>query len=506
MSFLEKIKEKLPFTVGQDTTTSAEVGVLSAHQIAYDAKSGAKESSIKIEKSVESKPESSVEKSADKPGDSTGVKGFFGNILSKLSFKNEKIEPVKDSLTSAVIESAIGTQENPKEESILEAPPEVDESLLEEMEPPKSILLFILKGSFIFLFAAGLGVLLFLTSQLSNYFDFATTAIGVPSVLNELTDTNKDIKDLQTEINFNRYLQGKFYLDQFSIDGDKYSRNFYIYSNKTMSDEEKSNAKEQMDLLRENLKKSFSAASAKLGKNLGRTLIDLEVADQADVEVLFTKLLKDKLDTKLKELKDGTTEEETRDYKLYRQVRKLIENSNLMGLLKSTDFDKLSDNELQTLITQVNDFTENELSAIQKIKDVRINWSDIINQIKLETSYVDQYFSEGYFKEIGGIQYTSYDFDSASGKIIITGITKRLDTTNFTMISNLIDQLNESPYFKNVEMKSFTKTGSAKDGYTATLRLNLELQEDTLSDADKSIDVNSVPEFLTPQKGPEVNK
>ena len=124
-----------------------------------------------------------------------------------------------------------------------------------------------------------------------------------------------------------------------------------------------------------------------------------------------------------------------------------------------------------------------------------------MNQIELVTSYVDQYFSEGYFEALGGIQYTSYDFDTSTGEITITGVTKRYDTTNFTMITNLIDQLNASSYFTGVEMKSFTKSGSADEGYTSTLSLKVQLQKEALEDPDDKIVPDAIPEFLEKETG-----
>ena len=85
------------------------------------------------------------------------------------------------------------------------------------------------------------------------------------------------------------------------------------------------------------------------------------------------------------------------------------------------------------------------------------------------------YHSENYFDELGGIQYTSYDFDSSGPSISIVGETKRFDTTNFTMIVNLIDELNNSDLFENAEMHSFSKSGSLESGYTASVKLNLGL-------------------------------
>jgi len=89
--------------------------------------------------------------------------------------------------------------------------------------------------------------------------------------------------------------------------------------------------------------------------------------------------------------------------------------------------------------------------------------------------------------------------------VTITGVTKRYDTNNFTMISNLIDQLNSSPYFSGVEMKSFTKSGSAEEGFTSTLRLNLYLQKDALEDLDEQISPEAIPEFLEKKSGISIN-
>ena len=224
-----------------------------------------------------------------------------------------------------------------------------------------------------------------------------------------------------------------------------------------------------------------------------------------DFETVFDDLLKARLAEMADELVDSENADDVRDYKLYNQTQRLVSNTDLVSYFESADVDAMSELELALMIMDVNELVENELSTIQKIKESRINWSDIINQIELETTYVDQYFSDGYFDEIGGIQYTSYDFDTDTGLVTITGVTKRFDTNNFTMISNLIDKLNSSPYFSGVEMKSFTKSGSAEDGFTSTLRLNLYLQKDALEDLDEQISPEDIPEFLKKQSGISIN-
>lgn len=437
MQLLAKIKEKLPFTFGK-AKDEAEV----------------------------SKPVAPVV--ADKP-------------------------VAKDTL----IESAIKTDEEPVEKTLLEAAPTIDEDLLEEIEPPKSVLLYGLKGVFVLLVAVGIGSFLFFTSQLNSYLNFATDPLKIPSTLSELKATNEDVKNAQTDINLYRYLKGAIYLDNFSYYGDDYLKNYSLYVNESAADEEKTAAKVKMDELKLNLSDSFKSVQENLTKEISIPLVDTDVPTDEELKTLFTGLLNDKL---------GLVDATSSDYKLYKQAQKLISNEELKTLLKGTDFASLKDADLAVFIGKVNDLALDEFSIIQKIKDKRVSWSDVINRIEFETSYIDQYFSEGYFDEVGGIQYTSYDFDASTGKISITGITKRYNTDNFTMISNLIDQLNFSPFFNNVAMKSFTKSGSSDEGYTATLKLDLELQKDAVDSEDKPIQVESMPGFLTPQKGVPITK
>lgn len=497
MSFLEKIKEKLPFSMGKEASEAT-----------------GNESQLATLQGVKT-PESEI-------SESEGKKSGFGTFLSKLKFwekkgaegseagagkgvakadtgKEAKAEKKED--FTPVIESAIETEEKPEEKMFFEAAPEIDESLLEDVEPPKSVLLYALKGLFMLFAAVGVLSFLFFSTQLGSFLSFATVPLNIPSVYKDLTDTNKEVKDLKTTLNTYHLLEGKFYLDQFSADGDKFLRNYYISTNKSVAEADRTTADKVMEDLKASLKKSFLGARDRLFTDLHLTLVDPDVLDENQYLVIFEDLLKDVFGSKLLELESKEDQEAKNDYKMYKQAKKLIGNADLKALLRDTDLEKLTNKEIAGLIVKVNGLVENELSSMQKIKDKRIDWSLIINQIKTETTYVDQYFNEGYFEQVGGIQYTSYDFDTSTGKISITGNTKRYDTNNFTMISNLIDQLNTSSFFKNVEMKSFTKSGSPKEGYTATLKLNLELQKDEATAADKPAQVDTVPDILNDQTG-----
>ncbi|MFA4891236.1 MAG: hypothetical protein WC604_02705 [Candidatus Gracilibacteria bacterium] len=498
MSFLEKIREKLPFEIGKSETSEG------------------KEANLLLGKP---EPFGDEKLSANVPP----KKNLIGALLDKIRPKREKTSALDaaDALAapgeegySPLIASALKTEKSPTDERILDAPPEIDESLLEGVEPPKSILLYVMKGAFAFIVVLGIVAILFFMSQTTHRLDFVTNSLNIPSVLDELDKENAEIKDLQTELNIYRFLQGKFYLNQVSYYGDEYLRNYYIKWNSTIPEEERKAALAEMTKLKEKIVKAFDLAAEKLTKKKGIVLIDLSIEDDSQYEVIFENLLSQKLEEKASGLaSESANEAASEDVgstvdsggKLYSQTRQLVSNTELFALLQNTNIKALDEHEFKDLIKQINSIVENELGSIQKIKEARINWSDIMNQIELVTSYVDQYFSEGYYEALGGIQYTSYDFDTSTGEITITGVTKRYDTTNFTMITNLIDQLNASSYFTGVEMKSFTKSGSADEGYTSTLSLKVQLQKEALEDPDDKIVPDAIPEFLEKETGVSVS-
>ncbi len=376
-----------------------------------------------------------------------------------------------------LVKSIVKTETSTGEKAILEEAPEVDLSLIQDIAPTKSLPLLLLKTLFGILVVASAVSLLFFTSQLSNKLDFASSTFNIPNVSQELTSGNSEITKLQTSYNFYKYLQLKAYLDEFSYYGDSYIKYYEIANSQTVNNADIREAAEYMTLLNDNLRDSFMNAKDIMTKSFTAPLFSEEIQDDAALFRVFVDELKKELTQRANEFSGSDDDQAKREFKNYTQTTNLAGNVALQNLIIQSDFDALSDTELYDLINKMNSLIVNDLSTIQTIKENRIKWSDIMNEIYLRTVAVDTYHSGSYFDELGGIRYTSYDLDSSGPSISIVGETKRFDTTNFTMIVNLIDELNSSDLFKDAEMRSFSKSGSAEDGYTASIKLNLGLDE-----------------------------
>ncbi len=372
---------------------------------------------------------------------------------------------------SALVSSIVSTETATGEENILGIAPEIDQSLLQGMEPPKSILLLILKITASFLVVAGIGSFLFFSTQLTKSLESITNNLDIPNVSQDLAVTNAEIIKLQTNINLHRYLQIKGYLDIFSYSGDSYLQNYDVSVSQTSTKSEKRESLEQMTELKENIKVAINNSRELYIKNISVDLTN----EGGDLETMFRDKLTTVLSKKAQSLAENEETEALREFKTYTQTIALVNNTELKNLIINSDFDAMSDEDVYVFVKDMNSLLTSNLTSIQNIKEKRIKWSDIMDEIDLRTIAVDGYYTDDYYNELGGIRYTSYDFDSVNRRISIVGETKRFDTTNFTMIANLIDEFNDSDTFEGADMNSFNKSGSLTDGYTAILKLSLNL-------------------------------
>lgn len=377
------------------------------------------------------------------------------------------------------VKSVVSTETGEGVSQLLESAPEIDMSLLAGLTPKKSILLLVLKIMFGVLVFLSVSSWLFFSSQLTNTFDFVASTFSIPNISKELSASNSEIIGLQTDLNFYRFLQIKENLSEFSYYGDVFSQAFDTSNSQTASQKEKTDSSAEMDKLRNSLRESYIAARDYLSEDFNAELASYVSETGVDSEMVFLSALNLKLNEKIASLADNNDPDALNDHKSYMQTKNIVGNVELKNLVLNTDFDALSNAGLYDFIKELNSLVVNDLSVIQSIKDKRIKWSDIIDEIELRTIAIDSLHSASFFDDVGGIRYTSYDFDTASRKVSIVGEIKRFDTTNFSMISNLIDELNKSAIFDGAEMKSFSKAGSTDEGYVSSLKLSLQLVDES---------------------------
>jgi hypothetical protein len=139
------------------------------------------------------------------------------------------------------------------------------------------------------------------------------------------------------------------------------------------------------------------------------------------------------------------------------------------------------DSKLLALATESLEILKNDFTDISNLKAHRVRWAVILDEIERITKSIDTLYNTGFFEELGGIKYSAFDFDSETNQIILIGQAKRDDGTTFTLIANLIDALEQSQLFYNVDNRSFPKSGSEEKGYVSSFRIELNLDNDYLT-------------------------
>ena len=115
------------------------------------------------------------------------------------------------------------------------------------------------------------------------------------------------------------------------------------------------------------------------------------------------------------------------------------------------------------------------------------------------TRKADLYYGEGLFKTVGGFLFSTYRFDAKTGRISITGVTRTSDSKTFSFISKLVDSIEKSPYFKDIDFRSFSKSRDDSCDYSSSINLEFSLQNG-FDPRDDQNAANTAPAALAPAR------
>lgn len=281
----------------------------------------------------------------------------------------------------------------------------------------------------------------------------------------ESADMAESLKEAQAELNMDNYIIAYEYLDSFSFIADSYMNKKNQYESAYTTSSEKISLESEIDNLYDDLKLALSMAQDKLQKNSYPPGIEFLADDTLATEYLFKDATIAYMEGKIAESGD-------------------VGISGALALFKNGIFVKeviaidtsseLSEETIETLVSELSSITEDNFTIISKIKSERQEWSAIITEIDEITKEVDPLYNSAIESDIF---YLSYNFDSKNKTISLDGMTRTEDTRSFTLIANLLDALEESVLFMDVIERSFDKSSANEDGYEAQFVMEFSIQE-----------------------------
>ena len=382
------------------------------------------------------------------------------NLYTNIFEKKEEKKEDNSKILSGVF--AKKDEKTKTKEKILGPLPELEKNLIGSFDPSERNLKIvkIIFGSLLGIMVLAFG---FFYAELNPKFDLLSSVRG-PNTAQLLNNTKNSVITVQTSINQKNYLLIGYYLQKLSYLSDEYSRIHKDTSN--------SKAKQA---IQDDIIITYENALTKWKE---------PIAVGGITEDTFKVQLKNLFQKELNQLKKETpTPSVNAEIKNYTAALQVLNNKNLATIFKynvdniKSDLPR-DDSKLFALTQDVLKTLQNDFSTISNLKLKRIQWSIIVQEIERVTKSIDTLYNTGFFEELGGIQYSNFDFDAKINRIILTGKAKRDDGSTFTLIVNLIDALENSPLFENVDNRTYPKSGDEETGYLSSFRIELSLSED----------------------------
>lgn len=343
---------------------------------------------------------------------------------------------------------------------------------------------------------AALGTYGFFQSQLNPNFTWFADQLG-PNAAKQFEASNNQLKTVQTDLNLIRFRTARLWLDEVNSQIDPYQRQIAIIDSDFSTRIEKDNARVQQQIIGAELKKSIGEAQKILNQPLGVNLYTEKPVPREENEALFESLLKEALAKQRAALLGGDTQNRG-EIRAIDNVIRLVENKKFRDAILAEDLGQIREEEFGRMLDRIRAEGTDELSLIDRVKKRRLDWAEVIQNIHNVTRQADAKYGQGLFKIAGGFLFNSYRFDAKSRRISITGLTKTPDSKTFTFIANLVDAIEKSTKFKDIDFRSFSKSRDEKGDFSSSVNLEFALQEKDEKDPRDDIPQSEKPPTSAP--------
>lgn len=314
----------------------------------------------------------------------------------------------------------------------------------------------------------------FFYTQLNLNFTFFTEQLG-PNTAIEFERSNSELQKTQTDLNLVRFRTARLWLDEVNSNIDAFQRQTAIANSEFSTNAQKQEALAELQVLGATIKNALTEVQKIFAKPLGIDIYSTHPISPQQREEIFTSLLAEELLQQRSALA-GEIQPNGEEIRIIDNVLRLVENKRFRNAVLSQDLAKISEEDFSGMLASIREEATDELSAIDKIRRSRVNWSEIIQDIHAVTQKADLYYGQGLFKTVGGFLFNSYRFDAAEGRVSISGITKTADSKTFSFIAKLVDTIEKSPKFKDIDFRSFSKNRDETGDYSSSINLEFTLQ------------------------------
>lgn len=269
------------------------------------------------------------------------------------------------------------------------------------------------------------------------------------------------LNSLSAEVAFQKHLEAALLLDETMSKADEYFYHLSIAESEYSSANKRSAAKEEAAAL----KIKLTGLLGEIQDDFKGELSPEEVAAaQAEADAFIAKL----------STKRGTVPESIllQDIQDAETAKNLLSQESFKSIFVSMDLTKVTDADFNLVYSEFSTLDASVTALVSKIKNARIDWSFYFDEIESLTKSVDPLFGTEF---PGSLTLEELLFNSI-GELAVSGSTATDDSKNFTLTSDLIDAYEASEHFKDVENRSYAKSGEDEENYTGNFHINLTFE------------------------------
>lgn len=322
-----------------------------------------------------------------------------------------------------------------------------------------------------------IGVYAFFYSRLDANFTLFSDNLGGPNIAQRFNQSNSELQKIKTNVNLENYRMLRLLLDDINRQIDAYNHQAFSVDSSFSTKVEREVAKQKMVEERGRIKDTLTKVQTILNQPINIDTYLPKSTEKVEREQFFTALLKDEIN------RQKTTFASEEQLRIYDNLTRLVDNQSFREVLRLADLATLTKDEnrksFDELLGRIRADSTDEFSAVNNIRVKRINWAQVIQSLHEVTRRVDDYYGKGFFKDAGGFLFNSYQFDSKTGRISISGITKTPTSKTFSIIANFVDAIEKSSKFRDIDFRSFAKSRDDNGDYSSSLNLDFSMQTGT---------------------------
>ncbi len=329
---------------------------------------------------------------------------------------------------------------------------------------------------------------------------------------NNVFNLNESLKSTQTELNKYRYLSGQLYLDQFGyestrfIDGVSNLEAPGLAADKNAIQSVITEAKNNMPDLLAGAKQNLSQLiSVETYATRGEEEVD---PNQVDLEA--QRQLRQAISSEKQHLVEASAQSNLElpagSIAFFNNTLRLVGNNRLLAKLKAKtvnafqleaeDYQNSNDptqrSAFKGYIDDLLASTKVNLATITNLRNARVAWTDVIDRIEQITNKINSDHNSGLgSSNASKIIYSSFDLNSDTGKVTVSGVNTTRSGTNREVVTYLIEAFEASPEFKDVSNRSFPLSKSTdlngQNVYTLNFKIDMALEVGAFSKLNQPI-------------------